>query len=633
MTDKKAVKKSGARVAETGKVATNAATALKENLRQLLPALINADGKLDVKALRDLLTPADTTSNNQGYELTFAGKGWARYEATSETKKELSVDSKQSKNFAETRNIIIRGDNLDALKILYANYHERVKMIYIDPPYNKENENFIYKNDFRQTDKELIEEAGLGDDTIEFLHNIFGTRTHSGWLTFMYPRLKLARELLREDGLIFISIDDNESANLKIICDEIFGEKNFLFNLAIVNNLNGNDNRSGLMETQEGCLVYCKNKTTVEFGLLSVDEEEEFTKWKKDELGYWKEGANLKASGENAARMKRPNLYYPVYIDENSLDLSLECTDKHTYKLLPKAEDGEEMSWTWKRETLMKDKSEVIVKKVNGGYSLYKRQRPALGDLPSKRGKTTFYKPAYSNTHGNKVIRDLFGRRKIFNYPKSVFLIQDFVELSGAKGDDIILDFFAGSGTTGDAVMRLNAKDGGKRRFILVQWDEEVDKKEHAEAYKFCKDLNIEPVISSICIERLNRAGDRVRTNNGEISFLDIGYKVFCLTDKPSVMEEGLSMQIHNPRKTAQDVLFNMLAVREKPLDTPIKTIVDGVLYEADGEAFLLADISPEQLEKYRNTAINLDGWAEISLDQYLNLGVGSGADNIFVIY
>ena len=627
------MKKSGARVAESGRVASDAATALKENLRELLPALINADGQLDVKALRDLLTPADTTSNNQGYELTFAGKGWARHEATAETKKELSVEAKQSKNFDETRNVVIRGDNLDALKILYANYHERVKMIYIDPPYNKENENFIYKNDFRQTDKELIEEAGLGDETIDFLHNIFGTRTHSGWLAFMYPRLVLARELLREDGLIFISIDDNEAANLKIICDEIFGEKNFLFNLAVVNNLNGNDNSSGLMETQEGCLIYSKNKPTVEFGLLSIDEEEEYAKWQKDELGYWKEGGNLKATGTDAARSARPNLYYPVYIDEEALEVSLERTERHTFELWPKAQDGEERRWTWKREKLADNASEIIVKKAREGYSLYKKQRPEIGDLPIRRGKTTFYKPSYSNTHGNKVILDLFGRKKVFNYPKSVFLIQDFVELSGAKNDDIILDFFAGSGTTGDAVMRLNANDGGRRRFILVQWDEEIDRKGHAEAYKFCKDFGMKPVISSICIDRLNRAGDKVRTNNGEISFLDIGYKVFCLADKPSVMEDGLKMQIHNPRKTPLDVLFNMLAVREKSLDTPIEAIVDGVLYEADGEAFLLSDISPEQLEKYRNTAINLDGWAEISLDQYLNLGVGTGADNIFVIY
>lgn len=199
-------------------------------IKELLPSVINSDNQIDLKALHDLVGIENTTSNNQGYELTFAGKGLARAEADRETTKELKAEIEQSKNFDETGNVIIRGDNIDSLKILYKNYHNKIKMIYIDPPYNTKSENFIYKDNFKQSDSQLIKEFGLGEDTANFLDNIYGTRSHSGWLSFMFPRLMLAKELLKEDGVIFISIDDNEQANLKITCDEIFGEENFISN-------------------------------------------------------------------------------------------------------------------------------------------------------------------------------------------------------------------------------------------------------------------------------------------------------------------------------------------------------------------------------------------------------------------
>ena len=199
-----------------------------KKIKELLPNIINSDNILDIRALKDFLGTESTTSNNQGYELTFAGKGFAKAKVDQKTNKELKVELKQSKNFDTTENVIIRGDNIDVLKILKQNYNEKIKMIYIDPPYNTGNDGFVYNDDFKTKEEELIEELGLNEDTINYLTNIYGTNKHSAWLSFMYPRLVLARQLLAKDGVIFISIDDNEQANLKLLCDEIFGEENFV---------------------------------------------------------------------------------------------------------------------------------------------------------------------------------------------------------------------------------------------------------------------------------------------------------------------------------------------------------------------------------------------------------------------
>ena len=611
MIDKETAKKSGARVMEGGTAASVAAESLKENLHDLLPALINADGQLDVKALRDLLTPADTTSNNQGYELTFAGKGLARYVATTPTEKELAVEAEQSKNFDETRNVVIRGDNLDALKLLQANYHERVKLIYIDPPYNKEKENFTYRNNFRQTDKELIEKAGLDEDTIDFLHNLYSTGTHSGWLAFIYPRLALARDLLHEDGAICVSIDDDEQHNLRAIMDEIFGASNFVAQV-VWNGMDTvkNDARY-FSENHEYILVYAKNKDKLNIkGARRTEEQNSvYRNPDNDERG--------------------PYLLTPLHAKSGKETDIYEYTFPNGVKWQPP--QGRHLSFTPENLLALYEDNRIYFGKDGKAIPQKKTFLSEVGEFVKLR-TLWHYKFAGSTRQSNKELSDLLGKA-VFSDPKPSSLIKILCEAFTIE-NDIVLDFFAGSGTTGDAVMQLNAEDFGKRKFILVQQDEEIDKEKNPYSYNFCKELKLEPIISSICIERINRAGEKVKEEkNGETALLDIGYKVFRLMDKPSVMEDGLKMQIHNPRKTALDVLFNMLAVREKPLDTQIETIVDGVLYEADGEAFLLADISPEQLEKYRNTAINLDGWAEISLDQYLNLGVGSGADNIFVIY
>lgn len=488
-----------------------------ENLKSNFPQTIR-DGHADLKAI-SLLLGIDNKADVSGYELTWTGKGLSNAMYSFPCNKELRLDEIYSANLNNPKNIIIRGDNIDALKILKSAYSEKIKMIYIDPPYNTTSDNFIYPDNFREDYKAILREVGLIEidengaeiesENLRFFKNIQSSRTHSGWLSFMLPRLKLARDLLKDDGVIFISIDDNEQANLKILCDEIFGEDNFLYLLSVVDKLNGNDNSSGMMETQEYCLIYAKDKSNFKMGVLPIEEEIN-NGWQEDDLGWWKEGGSLKATGENAPREKRPNLFYPIFIDEKNLTFSLERSSKHTYELLP-ITDNKEMSWYWKKEKMINEKNEVIIKKTNGGYSLYKKQRPSLGDMPSKRGKTTFYSPKYSTANSNAEIQKIFNA-KVFSYSKSKDLIKDLISLSNTNSNDIILDFFAGSGTTAQAVMELNAEDGGNRQFILVQIDEEIKEEKSKSAYDFCKkELKSEkPAISDITIERVKRAGEKI---------------------------------------------------------------------------------------------------------------------------
>ena len=623
-----------------------------QTLKQLIPEIINSDGQLNYEALKDIIDISQTTANNKGYELTFAGKGLAKAKASSATAYELQSEKQQSKDFDTSQNVVIRGDNLEVLKILKANYFEQIKMIYIDPPYNTKSDNFIYNDNFKTDEADLINKFGLDENTKDFLANVYSTQSHSGWLAFMYPRLKLARDLLKDDGVLFISIDDNEQANLKLLCDEIFGEDNFIYQLSVVNNLNGNDNSSGMMETQESCLIYAKNKDNFQVGVLAIDEEKK-NEWEEDELGFWKEGRNLKATGINAPREARPKLYFPIYINENDLTFSLEKTEKFSYKILP-ITDNKEMSWYWSKDKFLKDKNEVIVKKAKEGFSLYKKQRPSLGDLPSKRGKTTFYKPSYSNSHGNATIKEIF-TVKAFDYSKSISLIKDFIRLGNTNSNDLILDFFAGSGTTGDAVMQLNSEDGGNRKFMLVQWDELIDEKKNSEAYRFCSENNFAPVISSITIERLHRAGAKLqKANIGKLewdnSSLDIGYKVFSLTPKPKIMEGDNNLfTLENTRTKSTDILYNMLCATGKPLHTPVQELIKDSLYLVENieqnltqKSFYVLNIPNEEVAKQiiteldnnPNSQIYIDGYSPINLQDWLNLGVDNKDNkNITVVY
>ena len=315
----------------------------------------------------------------------------------------------------DTENMIIKGDNLLALKALEQDYSNKIKCIYIDPPYNTGNAFEHY------------------DDGIE----------HSLWLQLMAQRLKMLHKLLADDGSIFISIDDAEQAFLTLLCHEIFGRDNFIACLPTIMNLKGNQDQFGFAGTHEYTIVFAKNKTKLKFNEFLIDEEG-LEDWEEDEMGAYKKGANLKATGTNAPREKRPNLYFPIYITKEG-DFYLDRKNNDDTEILP-ITDGKEMSWRWGKNKFNTEKYNVIITGTNGQYSLYKKQRPEIGELPSKKPKSLFYKPEYSSGNGTSQIKKIFGH-KAFDYPKPEDLIKDILLIATNAGD-LVLDSFLGSGTT-----------------------------------------------------------------------------------------------------------------------------------------------------------------------------------------
>ena len=342
--------------------------------------------------------------------------------------------------------ILIEGDNLHALTALTFTHEGKIDVIYIDPPYNTGNKDFKYNDTF--VDKE-------------------DSYRHSKWLSFMDKRLRIAKRLLSETGIIFMSIDDNEIAQLKMLSDEIFSGNNFIAELPTIMNLKGNQDQFAFAGTHEYSLVYCKDKTKTTLNPFILDEDDSMD-WEEDEYGFFKKGANLKSTGGNAPREKRPNLFFPIFIKSNKSfyvtnnDQPSDINDLAIYPIT----DGKEMSWRWSKNKFINEDYNVIISGENGVYSIYKKQRPAIGDLPSKKPKSLFYKPEYSSGNGTAMMKSILNNKNFTN-PKPLDLIKDFL-LIGTNKKSLVLDFFAGSGTTLHATMSLNAEDGGNRQCILV---------------------------------------------------------------------------------------------------------------------------------------------------------------------
>lgn len=371
--------------------------------------------------------------------------------------------------------ILIEGDNLHALTALTYTHQGKIDVIYIDPPYNTGNKDFIYNDSF--VDKED------------------GYR-HSKWLSFMSKRLKIAKQLLSEKGVIFISIDDNEEAQLKMLCDEIFGEQNKVGVLPTIMNLKGNQGEFGFAGIHEYTLVYALNISSATLNQLYL-EDDQIDEWLEDEIGYYKKGATLKRTGNDASRNKRPYGYYPILVHNESLRVTTidedeykaiydkttkTFNDNHVDQLTNKYNalgyttimpyiDNKPASWRWGYTTLIRDKNDIIVLGNCENFSLYKKQRPELGSIPTKKPKSVLYKPQYSSGNGTSQLKAIF-HEKVFDNPKPLDLIFDLLQIGSYK-NSIILDFFAGSGTTFHALSLLNKIDKGQRRCILVTNNEE----------------------------------------------------------------------------------------------------------------------------------------------------------------
>ncbi|WP_394977987.1 site-specific DNA-methyltransferase [uncultured Helicobacter sp.] len=621
---------------------------LFENLKANFPQTIK-DNQVDLKAIATLLG-LDTKANIQGYELTFTGKALANALYSTPTQKLLAFEetftyhnlesckhSKESKN-AENKedsnaeaptnqtpqNFIIKGDNLDVLKILKSAYSEKIKMIYIDPPYNTKNDNFIYPDNFRKDYKAILQEVGLLEiddegnevesETLQFFKNIQSTRTHSGWLAFMLPRLKLARDLLREDGVIFISIDDNEQANLKILCDEIFGEENFVCNFIWQKNFAPKNDNKYISESTDYILCYSKYKNYFNRNLLPrIDKHDSsYSNPDNDKRGDWTSGSIL----------------VTTFSEKSVYEIIAPNGKKH---LPPKGR-----SWRYSKETfenLLED-NRIWFGRDGNGVPRVKRflSEMSNGIVPQN---LLLYKEVGSSQSGNKDLQDIF-QIQLFDFPKPISLIKHFLKLStSVELNDIILDFFAGSGTTAQAVMELNAEDGGNRKCILVQIEEPIDDKKNPNAYNFCKNElgSTNPAISDITIERVKRASAKIANINQNFS---VSFSVLALSDKPELIstEQGTLELLSNANLSPFDKALNLALQSGKTLDKPLKTIFENRLYQCEDCLYLIA-CDKEVLEFLRNSQneyIFIDGFEDINLEDFLNLD-SSLNDRLRVVY
>ncbi len=600
-------------------------------LKEILPNVITSDETLNIDALKDVIDIANTTANNKGYELTFAGKGLAKALADIPTDKALKIEKAQSKDFKNTDNVVIRGDNIEVLKLLKQNYYGKIKMIYIDPPYNTKNEDFLYKDNFNIRDeKELVEEFGIGEDTVNFLSNMYGTRTHSGWLSFMYPRLKLARELLTDDGVIFISIDDNEQANLKIICDEIFGENNFIGLISVISTPGGKQSSKNISVVGDYILVYAKSDELLLNGL--VLSEKQIKKYNKSDKNGMYLTERLRQHGIAERKEDVPTLHFPIYFNPNTNDIQINQNNDYI-EILPILPNGHDGRWIWGKDKIIKDKKFIEIRQVKRNNKLifdvfFKKY---LSDDLTRKASTLWDDRKFRTEVGSKYVTKLFGDR-IFSFPKPISLVQQIIQIATNK-DDLILDFFAGSGTTADAVMQLNAEDGGSRKFILAQWDEKIDENKSKTAFDFCIENKLEPVISSITIERLNRAGEKIITEKPELKdTLDIGYKVFSLAEKRKFDDnEYGKLVLETYNFSTFDKLYQMMNSSNKPLHLKIEEIEKDKLYKVDNEFYIL-DTFKTSIEDLKGHQIYLDAYSNISLEEALNLGIIDN-ENLTIIY
>lgn len=567
--------------------------ALKKLFPNAITETIDENGEvvraIDKDALAQEISNEVVEGRDERYQFTWPDKRKAVLNANAPISKTLRPCREESVNFDETENLYIEGDNLDVLKLLQETYLGKVKMIYIDPPYNTGSD-FVYNDSFKKSTEEYLEESGQVDEEGNRLEvNLESNgRFHTDWLNMIYPRLKLARNLLSDDGVIFISIDDNEQANLKKVCDEIFGSSNYLNQFAWVSNITGRQIAGcGAAKTWESVLVYCKDSAS-SFGLtvdITFAKEKMSDSYKgfnkdirTDSRGAFAVGDTLYNHNRKFNEETRPNLVFSIFYNPDTEQIITgNIGEQHPgfVEILPHANgDGVHKyhAWRWSRQKIANESYDLIVlKTASGGYEIYTRIRDF---------NNTLLKDIITNiSNGDSEVQKLFGGKKYFDYPKSVDLLRTFIASINDK-EAIIMDFFSGSGTAAHAVMELNAEDGGNRKFIMVQLPEETDEK--SEAYKAGYKN-----ICEIGKERIRRAGKKILEDNNDkegIEKLDIGFRVLK-TDtsnmkdvyyKPADLDQnflGELMDNIKSDRTPEDLLFQVMLDLGIPLSTSIDVI------------------------------------------------------------
>lgn len=575
----------------------------------------NADGEIeyaiDFDMLRQELSTVVVEGNEERYQFTWPDKKKTILAANAPISDTLRPCRDESVDFDNTRNLYIEGDNLTVLKLLQETYLGRIKMIYIDPPYNTGND-FVYNDDFAESVGEYIAHSGqIDEDGNRLVTNSESNgRFHTDWLNMIYPRLKLAKDLLAEDGVIFISLDDNEIENLIKCCDEIFGSANHIGLMTIMSNPRGSQNSRHLSNIHEYILMYAKNASILELKGISKSEESLSEFNEVDETGRKYRALGLRKRGGAWRKEDRPNMFYPIYVNPSNGKCSLEKSAEFCIEVIPMRPTGELSRWTWGKEKFAAEKDILIGRRVNRSgetesWDIFRKDYidNADGEEKTTKIKTIWTEKETNYQNAKNEIKALFGNSEVFDFPKPTYIVQQLASMLYLDEDDIILDFFSGSSSTAQAVMQLNAQFGTTVSFIMVQIAEEISEK--SQAYKLGYHT-----ICEIGKERIRRAGKLVTDEAGIMAQnLDVGFRVLKLDSSNMkdvyynpdeyeiTMFDSLTDNIKEDR-TPEDLLFQVMLDLGVLLSSKIEeTTIAGkrVFNVADG--FLIACFDNEVTE------------------------------------
>jgi adenine-specific DNA-methyltransferase len=536
-----------------------------EALRALFPEAFS-EGKIDFEVLKQCLGGA-VDDREEKYGLNWHGKRRARQIALTPSTGTLLPCPEDSVDWDTTQNLMIEGDNLEVLKLLQKSYAGKVKLIYIDPPYNT-GKDFVYPDDFSNSITNYLALTGQMEGGRKITSNSEASgRFHTDWLNMMYPRLRIAKSLLASDGVIFVSCDDHEAHNLRLLLDDVMGEECFVAQIANVNNLKGRNDRAHIATAHEHLLMYAQPDFE-SLGLpLSSKQLSEYRH--SDEAGLKFQWRDLRKRGGADTRAARPNLYFPVFVDPTSGDCSMEQTARFSVAAYPKKSDGSDGCWRWGKSKIssevksLKGSSTSDSNRWNVSYRVYLE---ADGEERVAKPKSVWMGPELSTDAATKTLKAIVPGADNFT-PKPVELMKLIAHQSLGEGD-LALDFFAGSGTLGHAIMELNAQDSGGRRFILVQLPEPTDRDDY-------------PTIAGLTKERLRRAGASVKQAFPS-SAGDTGFRVFKLASsnivawnpEPSDLDGTLFAHTEHlvPGRTDADILTELLLKLGLDLCVPIET-------------------------------------------------------------